>query len=226
MAQTQERIKLIVTIVGHGQSRAAIRFYEKNHVGFHYRSLGRGTASSELLDVLGFGGTEREVIFSLAAGNLADKLMEKMKNENEETFPAKGIAFMMPLSAISNIPGIPLLRQSAQENKKGGAAMEHPNDSSLILVVVNQGYTEEVMNTARAAGARGGTVLRSRWAGEGDAKSLYGVALQEEVEMILIVTSTEKRNVIMETVQKKHGKETEAGAMVCSIGLEQTVRLS
>ena len=118
MAHTQDRIKLIVTIVGHGQSRAAIRLYEKNHVHFHYRSLGRGTASSELLDVLGFGGTEREVIYSLAAGSVADRLIEKMKNENEETFRAKGIAFMMPLNAISNIPGIPLLRQGAQENKK------------------------------------------------------------------------------------------------------------
>ncbi len=226
MAHTQDRIKLIVTIVGHGQSRAAIRFYEKNHVHFHYRSLGRGTASSELLDVLGFGGTEREVIYSLAAGSVADRLIEKMKNENEETFRAKGIAFMMPLNAISNIPGIPLLRQGAQENKKGGAAMEQSNDSSLILVVVNQGYTEEVMNTARAAGARGGTVLRSRWAGEGDAASLYGMALQEEVEMIAIVTTGEKRNVIMETIQKKHGRDSEAGAMICSIGLEQTVRLS
>ena len=35
-----------------------------------------------------------------------------------------------------------------------------------------------------------------------------------------------KRNVIMETIQKKHGRDSEAGAMICSIGLEQTVRLS
>lgn len=226
MAQTQERIKLIVTIVGHGQSKAVIRFYENNQVHFHHRSLGRGTASSELLDVLGLGGTEREVVFSLAAGGLADQLMNKLRDEAGETVHAKGIAFMLPLSAISNIPGIPLLKEGAQENKKGGASMEQQSENSLILVVVNQGYTEEVMNTARAAGARGGTVLRSRWAGEGEATSLYGVALQEEVEMILIVTTAEKRNVIMETIQKKHGRESEAGAVICSIGLEDTVRLS
>lgn len=226
MAQTQEQVKLIVSIVGHGQSKSVIRFYEKNQVGFHYRCLGRGTASSELLDVLGLGGTEREIVFSLAAGSIADHLMNQLHYGTGEDIKAQGIAFLMPLSAISNLPGIPLLRQGAMENKRGGIAMEQKSENSLILVVVNQGYTEEVMNTARAAGARGGTVLRSRWSGEGDASSLYGVALQEEAEMIFIVTSTEKRNVIMETIQKKHGRDSEAGAMICSIGLEQTVRLS
>lgn len=226
MAQAQERIKMIVTIVEHGQSKSVIRFYEKQHVQFHYRSKGRGTASSELLDVLGFGGTERDVVFSLAAGNLADQLMQKLSEEAGEELHAKGIAFMLPLSAISKIPGVPLLQQGAKEGKKGGTAMEQQKESSLILVVVNQGYTEEVMNTARAAGARGGTVLRSRWAGQEEAASIYGVALQEEKELIAIVTTGEKRNVIMETIQMKHGRESEAQAMICSIGLEQMVRLS
>ena len=45
--------------------------------------------------------------------------------------------------------------------------MEREDNGSLILVMVNQGYTDEVMNTARAAGARGGTIIRSRFAGGG-----------------------------------------------------------
>ena len=123
MAQTQERLKMIVTIVGHGQSKSVIRYYEKNQVRFHYRCTGRGTASSELLDVLGFGGTEREVVFSLAAGSIADHLMNKLRDEAGEAIRAKGIAFMMPLSAISNIPGVPLLQQGAQENRKSSGDM-------------------------------------------------------------------------------------------------------
>lgn len=217
---------MIVTIVEHGQSKSVIRFYEKNQVQFHYRSKGRGTASSELLDVLGFGGTERDVVFSLAAGSLAERLMNKLRDESGDELHAKGIAFMMPLSAISNMPGVPLLQQGMSENRKGGASMEQQKESSLVLVVVNQGYTEEVMNTAREAGARGGTILRSRWAGQDMAASIYGVPLQEEKELIAIVTSHEKRNAIMETIQMKHGRDSGAGAMLCSIGLEQTVRLS
>lgn len=43
--------------------------------------------------------------------------------------------------------------------------------------------------------------------------------------MILIVASSETRNVIMETVNRKHGLKTEAGAMICSLGIDQIIRL-
>ena len=35
----------------------------------------------------------------------------------------------------------------------------------------------------------------------------------------------ESRNVILETIHKIHGPQTEAGAVVCSVALEQMVRL-
>ena len=131
MAQTQERIKMIVSIVGHGQSKSVIRFYEKNQVRFHYRCLGRGTASSELLDVLGLGGTEREIVFSLAAGSIAGQLMCKLRDGGGESVHAKGIAFMMPLSAISNLPGIPLLKEAAHLPTANSSMPSHSKSMSL-----------------------------------------------------------------------------------------------
>lgn len=226
MNQSQERVKMIVTIVEHGQGKTILKFYEKNQVRFHYRSKGRGTASSELLDVLGLGGTERDVVFSLAAESLADRLMQRLSQEQGEALHVKGIAFLIPLEAISQSVGLCLLQQGIRETGKGGKQMEQSGKSSLILIAVNQGYTEDVMNTARSAGAGGGTILRTRWAGQEEAASIYGVPLQEEKELIAIVTSGEKRNTIMETVQMKHGKGSEAGAVLCSVGLEQMVRLS
>lgn len=221
----REIVKVIVSIVEHGQAKAVIRYYEKNQVEFHYQSKGRGTASSDLLDVLGLGGTERDVVFSLAAGSLAERLMQRLKSESEEGPHAKGIAFLFPLNAISSVPGVRLVKQGVPENPKEGRTMEQQKENSLILITVNQGHTEAVMNTARGAGARGGTVLRCRFAGQEEAASIYGVPLQAEKELIAIVASAERRNAIMETIQLKHGRESGAGAVLCSIGLEQTVRL-
>ena len=235
MERTQEIVKMIISIVENGQAKAVIRYYERNQIYFHYQCMGRGTASSELLDVLGFGGAERDVVFSLAAGSLTDALMRKLHGGDGPY--AKGIAFMLPLSAISRIPGVLLVkqgmeerqgvseRQSASENRKERAAMEQQKENSLILITVNQGHTEAVMNTARGAGARGGTVLRCRFAGQEEMASIYGVPLQKEKELIAIVASAERRNTIMETIQLKHGRESGAGAVICSIGLEQMERL-
>lgn len=190
MSQKREILKLLVSIVEHGQGKSVIRFYEKNQVQVHYQSKGRGTASSDLLDVLGLGGTERDVVFSLAAGSLCDRLMRQLRGESGEALRVKGIAFLMPLNAISSIPGAQLLRQGTGEHRNGGDGhMEQERDNSLVLIVVNQGHTEEVMNTARGAGARGGTILRSRWAGQEEAASIYGIPLQAEKELIAIVAS-------------------------------------
>ena len=104
--------------------------------------------------------------------------------------------------------------------------MTNTDNNSLILVAVNQGNTEEVMNTARAAGARGGTILRSRWAGEEASPHFYGVTVQGEKEIIAIVASKENRNAIMETINLKHGLKTDAGAIICSVALEHLVRLA
>lgn len=221
----KEIVKMIISIVEHGQAKAVIRYYEKNQVSFHYQGKGRGTASSDLLDVLGLGGTERDVIFSLAAGSLADRLMRRLRDETEEGPHAKGIAFLFPLNAISSVPGVRLVKEGMGEGRKESGTMEQQKENSLILITVNQGHTEAVMNTARGAGARGGTVLRCRFAGQEEAASIYGVPLQAEKELIAIVASAERRNAIMETIQLKHGRDSGAGAVLCAIGLEETVRL-
>ena len=104
--------------------------------------------------------------------------------------------------------------------------MENQQKSSMILVTVNQGYTESVMETARKAGARGGTIIRGRWAGDESFAQSSGITtLQAEKELIFIVVPTDIRNRIMDAVSKEHGLRTEAGAMVTSIGVEQLVHI-
>ena len=103
--------------------------------------------------------------------------------------------------------------------------MDVKADHSLILITVNQGNTDDVMDTARQAGARGGTVIRARWAGPDDTSQFYGISVQTEKEIIAIVTETEKRNAIMEVINKKHGLTSEAGAVLCSVGIDHMVRL-
>lgn len=223
-SEKPEAAKLIVTIVDRGQGQAAARLYGKNRVTWHYQSAGEGTASSELLDVLGFGGAERDILFSLGARSGVNRLMELLREDLDDDAPIRGIAFDMPLTGLNNIVAAALSMETAGVAEKGGEPMDEENAHTLIMILVNQGHTDEVMNTARAAGARGGTILRTRYAGEEENKRLFGITIQAEREMILIVTRTEARNAIMETVNKKHGLKTEAGAVVFSVALDHMVR--
>lgn len=216
-------MKLIVSFVERGQGNGLVKFYESHNVTMNLHSIGVGTASSDLLDVLGIGSSEKDVLFSLASGENAERLMKRL-TDSLRNMKEKGIVFTMPLTGMNHIVATVLERQGA-ENKAGGTDMEHNGANSLILVVVNQGHTDEVMNTARGAGARGGTIIRSRFTGAEDIAQFYESVGHAEKEIIAMVTPNSLRNAIMETINKKHGLKSDAGAIILSLGIDEIAKL-
>ncbi len=220
----KKSVKLVITFAERGKGKALAKLYAEQGVLCNYQSMGRGTASSDLLDVLGIGSAEKDILISITSRERSQRLLRRLDDGLESDIYGSGIAFDMSLTGLNSIIATVLLNQ--QENGNGGTQMEAKTDYSLILVSVNQGHTDDVMDTARQAGARGGTVIRARWAGPEDTSQFYGISLQAEKEIIAIVAAGDLRNAIMEMINKKHGLKTEAAAMVCSVGLEHYVKFS
>lgn len=222
MAENKQ-IMLMLTVVERGHGGETAKLFSRYQVPSHYQSMGQGTASSELLDVLGFVSTERDILLSFSTADAVHELMEQLRDDLRTH--TKGIACSIPLTGMNGIAVNGLLRQAKPGGKKEETVMEKKRNS-LILVMVNQGHTDEVMNTARAAGARGGTIIRSRWAGAEEMEQFFGITLQAEKEIIFMIASADTRNAIMETINKRHGLNTGAEAVVCSVGVEETVHFS
>ena len=220
-----EQMALIMSIVERGSGGKLVKLYSREQVFTHIRCEGQGTATSEILDILGLGSSEKDIILSITTRTAARVLLDKLDDALRGAAPGRGIAFTMPLSAVSGLIAA-FIDLKTKPESEGSEPMENQPKNSMILVTVNQGYTETVMETARKAGARGGTIIRGRWAGDESFAQSSGITtLQEEKELIFIVVPTEIRNRIMDAVSKEHGLRTEAGAMVTSIGVEQLVRL-
>ena len=220
-----EQMTLIMSIVERGSGSKLVKLYNKNQVFTHIRCEGQGTATSEILDILGLGGSEKDILLSITTRAAARTLLDKLDDELRGAAPGRGIAFTMPLAALSGLLAAYIDLKTKPESE-GSEPMENQQKSSMILVTVNQGYTESVMETARKAGARGGTIIRGRWAGDESFAQASGITtLQAEKELIFIVVPTDIRNRIMDAVSKEHGLRTEAGAMVTSIGVEQLVHI-
>ncbi|MDE6880178.1 MAG: hypothetical protein K2P20_02345 [Oscillospiraceae bacterium] len=227
-ARTPDRLALIMSITERGSGGKLVKLYTQNQVFTHIRCEGTGTATSEIMDILGLGSSEKDIILSFAPVATARTLLEQLDDELHGAVSGRGIAFTMPLTAVNSLIASYISLRTAMQSKseKGGNTdMEHQKNS-LILVTVNQGYTDAVMDTARKAGARGGTIIRGRWAGDdGFALSRGITTLQAEKEMIFIVVPKEIRGNVMEAVNKHHGLQSEAGAMVSAIAIEQLVHL-
>ena len=220
-----EQLSLIMSIVERGNGGKLVKLYSKSQIFTHIRLEGQGTATSEILDILGLGGSEKDIILSMTTQPAARALLEKLDNELRGAVPGRGIAFTVRLAALSSLLAA-FIDMKTKVERTGEESMENQQKNSMILVTVNQGYTDIVMETARKAGARGGTIIRGRWAGDESFAQTSGITtLQAEKELIFIVVPTELRNGIMDAVAKNHGLRTEAGAMVTAIGVEQLVHL-
>ena len=99
------------------------------------------------------------------------------------------------------------------------------NDYQIIVALVNQGYSEEVMAAARPAGAAGGTVLHSRRVGAEEALSQWGFSLQEEKEAVMILAKAESKLAIMQAICDNCGLQSEAQGIVLSLPVDRVVGL-
>lgn len=63
-------------------------------------SLGLGTANSEILDYLGIGETEKEIIHCVVNAEDVDSIFESLANIPEFVARHGGVAFTIPITAI------------------------------------------------------------------------------------------------------------------------------
>ena len=75
------------------------------------------------------------------------------------------------------------------------------------------------MESARSAGATGGTVLKAHGTGAEIAK-FFGVSISEEKEMVYIVAKRDDRDAIMKAIMAKAGNNTNAHGIVYSLPVD------
>ena len=225
MAPSVAPMQLLVSIVERGKGRELREHYRQLGLIHHNQAAGHGTAASHLLDALGFGTSERDIILTLGPKDTMLQLVYHLKDEDRSKLGTPGIAFTLNLSGMSAILAVALSRLEEMKPERGEQFMEQGNHHSLILATVNTGYTDEVMETARTAGARGGTVIRARWTDAEEVGKFAGITLQEEKEVLAIVATNRERNAILEAINAKHGLRTAAQAMVISLPIDHTARL-
>ena len=213
-----KRLVMIVSIIERGNGNKLTKLYDQEQVFTHMRCEGTGTATSEIMDILGLGGSEKDIILSFAPAGTALNLLEKLKDDLHDLCPGRGIAFMVAMEAVTNLLAASIGARTKLEKDREYEDMQEKN--SLIMITVNQGFTDEVMSTAKEAGARGGTVVHAKGTGTEYMAKFFGVSIAEEKEIIYIVTKKSQKDDIMRSIMEKAGPRTEAKAVVFSLPVD------
>lgn len=175
---------------------------------------GRGTAVKSMLDVLGIESNLKRIMFSVANEEKTREFITRQKRQLHIGVPGHGIVIAVPVKSIGGGKTVAYLRG------EDGTAKYTPSLNyayELIVVIANEGRTDTVMNAARAAGARGGTVLHGKGTASEAAMKFLNISIADEKEVILIVAPTAEKTAIMSEILKKAGPDTDAKAIAFSL---------
>ena len=101
-----------------------------------------------------------------------------------------------------------------------------PNTHELIICIVNNGFSDTVMEAAKEAGARGGTVLNARGTANKEAEAFYHIAIQPEKEVVMILVPLNVKDAVLHALYEKAGLNTMGQGIAFALPVDQVVGLT
>ena len=225
MENINNRIMMMFSIITRGKAGKYMQALNENGMSFHIQTTGIGTAPSEMMDIFGLGTNDKDVLITLAPENIIDAYANNLNKNIGGSFEYGGLMMCVRLSAINRIAAELVIRASREDTTGGKKKVKGTQKHHLILVTVNQGYTDAVMETAKAAGAMGGTVLRARLADSGIMEQLGENAVHQEREIITIFAPAGTAVKIMDEVNRVHGIRSDANGMVFALPVDKAYKI-
>lgn len=179
---------------------------------------GRGTAVRSMLDILGIEDNEKRVILTIANRKKTKEFIREQKRRLFIGVPGHGVAVAVPIKSIGGGKTVAFLN-GEQQIAKYTPELNYAYE--LITVIANEGRSDLVMNAARSAGAKGGTVLHGKSTSAKDSEKFYNISISGEKEVILIVAEAAQKSEIMRSILKNAGPDSEAGAIVFSMPVSE-----
>ncbi len=222
-----QRITALLGITERGKGKKLIEMLDKQGITVHLHCVGVGTASSDMMDILGLDSSDKDVIISMATYGAVLGLAEQLGDELSNRRNLSGLLMILSPDAAGKLMSAIIVHNTPDTADKGegGTVMESNHKFSLVLISVNQGYSEKVMHTARRAGATGGTVIRARMDGTDMIEDAIGKAVPAEKEIVSILAPDNVRNKILEDVNAEFGLRTEANGLVFSLPVEKAFKI-
>lgn len=100
--------------------------------------------------------------------------------------------------------------------------METGNNVKALFIIVNAGFADEVVEIAREAGAGGATIINARGIGSVH-KSIMGITVDTEKEMVLSLVSGDVAEKIMAVIKEKAGLKSPVNGICFIMPVEKTV---
>ncbi len=215
-------MKAMVLIADYSCGQLVHNILSEENTPCRFLTHGFGSADSQMLDYLGLGENKKVVAMTFAANDKIMRLYEVFNNRLSLMEAGKGIAFTVPLTGAS---GAAFALNGTKPETEEITEMNEAK-YELIITIVNRGGFEAVKDAAKAAGARGGTLLHGLGLGGAEAEKFLGISIQPEKDVVLVVVPKEDREKVMNGILETAGLLTENRGICFSMPVDSALGLA
>ena len=111
-----KKLKLLFTVVERSKSEFYLDVLSEFEVNYQMVVSGKGTAASDLLDMLGLN-PHKAVILSVVREDLVDEIVKCLEDKFATIRQGKGISFAVPLSSVIGVNVYQFLSNNLQKRE-------------------------------------------------------------------------------------------------------------
>ena len=95
-----------------------------------------------------------------------------------------------------------------------------------LFIIVNSGFSEDVIDLARKEGARGATILNARGSAGVNIEKIMGITIDSEKEIILSLVEEDVAEKIMVAVKEKAGIASPTHGICFTLPIDMMTKIS
>lgn len=221
----RKKIMMILSIVELDKGKKLIKTLKKLNIRVNFQTVGFGTAPTEMMDIFGLGTNDKDIIISLGAESNIKEMMSNFGTTFSSHSKYGGLMIILDIAAAGRILTEILNFNDGKTTEEGTEAMKNEHHNNLVIISVNEGFSEDVMQVARKAGATGGTVIKGRLADSEQFAELGNTEVDEEREMLCILAPLKASRQIMEDVNRQFGLTSAANGIVFAVPTEKAYKI-
>ena len=208
-----DNISLMISITNRDELSEIAAVFTQHDVSVLFVSLGRGTSP--------VAPVPKAVCHAVVTAESWKTVKADLEQKHQIDLPNRGIVFTIPMSSAGGMKALTMLAGD-QKFEVGEESVLKDTKYELILAIANAGHSDEVMDAARSAGAKGGTVVHAKGSGRKGTEEFFGVTLATEKDLIYIVLLKELKNSVMKAIMDSCGLSTPAKTVVMSLPVTST----
>ncbi len=188
--------ELIYIIVNYGKGSQILQKSKEYGICGGTVFLGKGTVNNSFLKFLSLADERKEIVLMGTDSHTARSALKELNKDFDFEKTGNGIVFTIGMNDI--IGSRSYEREEAEEERGMDKSMYQ-----VIITIVNRGKAEDVIDAARAAGSKGGTIINARGSGTNETSKLFNMEIEPEKEMVMILSKEDITDAIVSSIRKK-----------------------